>query len=126
MSSKSELVKSLIEHLSSKGFRITRARYEGYKEPEEITEFVPDVVAFDKENQLFHIAKGVECKELEDQDEISKIQFFSNMEMEDGTSKGKLVEFYIGIPKECQQQLEKILESYSINVENVHTVPVEN
>jgi len=126
LSDKPNLVKNLIEHLTSKKLNVTRARYQGYKEPEEITEFVPDIVAFDKENQLFHVAKAVECKDLDDQDEISKIQFFSNMEMEDGTSKGKLVEFYIGIPKECQSKLDKILDSYSINVENVHIIPVES
>lgn len=119
------MIKSLIDHLASKDLQITRAKYEGYKQPEEITEFVPDIVGFDKRSQLFHIGKVVNCDEMEEQEVISQLQYFSNMEMEDGTSKGKLIEFYIGVPKECSSEMEKHLDSYSINTENVHTIPIE-
>ncbi|NIP62610.1 MAG: hypothetical protein GWO15_07590 [Nitrosopumilaceae archaeon] len=119
------MVKNLIDYLTSKNLQITRAKYKGYKEPEEITEFVPDIVGFNKKSQLFHIGKVVNCDEMEDQEVISQLQYFSNMEMEDGTSKGKLIEFYIGVPKSCLSEMEKHLNSYSINTENVHIIPID-
>ena len=111
-----KIVKALIDYLDEKGFKTKCAAYEGYNQCEPIEERIPDVMGQNTQG-LLAIAEAKTCDDLiNDRDRTNDhLKTFSSREMVSGNSKGQTVPFYVCVPKECSDELHKILKELELD-----------
>ena len=113
------LTKKLIDNFNAKGFEISFADYGGYEKPYHVKNFRPDVVGWDKENQLYHIGKTLTDKqELQSAKTPLQLDELSSVMMTKGRSAGKLLPFYIAVPEKLKTKLENTLVDYTLSSRN--------
>ncbi|KAF6243841.1 hypothetical protein C6988_01360 [Nitrosopumilus sp. b1] len=118
-----DLVKGLIDKFDENGFEVICANYGEFKEPEEIQGVKPDVIAWDSENELYHLASVIEPEELTDEKTNRRVETLSNLMMSNGKSTRTRIPFYLGIPKQKSNQIEKFLDKN--NAEQTNIFPLE-
>ena len=118
-----DLVKGLIDKFDENGFEVLCANYGKFKEPEAIQGVKPDVIAWDSENELYHLASIVESEELSDKKISRRVETLSNLMMSHGKSTRTRIPFYLGVPKQKSDQIEKFLDKN--NVEQTNIFPLE-
>ena len=109
------IVLGLINHFKKKNFSIICAAYSGYSECDKQGRHEPDVVAKDSSG-LLHIGEAETCDSLRNEDTIEQFKDFSSRSM---TNDKRVVPFYIGIPKGCEDELLSVLKENSLTAENV-------
>jgi len=114
------LVKSIIDHMKTKGFQIKCASYKGFDQCDETKGHIPDVRGTNKEG-LNAIGEAKTCDDLDNERTEEQFKGFSNRVMTSGKSKGKDVPFYIAITKGCEKGLEETLKSLNLDKKsNIH------
>lgn len=117
------LVKNLIEHFKSSGLEIQYANYDGYEKPFVITRHAPDVIAYDRQNQLGYIGEAEMCNELSEQLAKEKFEDFSKKLMSRGKSEKARLPFFIAVPNECNSKIPQALRDLGIaNRDNIHVL----
>lgn len=108
------LVKSLIDHMKNKGFKIKCASYEGFDQCGETKEHIPDVRGTNDE-ELNAIGEAKTCDDLDSERTEEQFKIFSHREMTGGQSKGKAVPFYIAITEGCEDELGETLKKLGLD-----------
>ena len=121
--SNNNLVKGLIDKFDENGFEVICANYGEFKEPEPIQGVKPDVIAWDSENELYHLASVIEPKDSDAKKVSNHVETLSNLMMSHGKSTRTRIPFYLGIPKQKSNQLKKSLVDN--NVETTNIFPLE-
>jgi len=117
-----KLVKGLIEYLRQQGFETVCAAYENYTQCAAIQERVPDVMGKNAQG-LLAIGEAETCHDLDNDRTNDRLKLFSRCTMASGSLKGQAIPFYIGIPKDCIDQLKQRLTALGIDRKiNVHIV----
>jgi len=116
------LVKALIDYLSGLGFSTTCAAYDGFNPCAEIDKHIPDVEG-QNSDELIAIGEAKTCDDLDNERTTEQFKAFSHRQMSGGKSKGKVVPFYIAVPKGCEKKLEETLVNLNLSTkENIHRV----
>jgi len=108
------MVKKIIDKFESKDLRIKCADYTGYDTCEKTSNYIPDVRARDDSNELNYIGEAETCDTVKSDHTKEQIKAFSGRTMKDGKSKGAEVPFYIAVPKECESDLEEVLQELGL------------
>ena len=123
MTKSDSLVKGLIDKFDEHGFEIICANFGDFKEPEPIRGEKPDVIAWDSEDELYHLASAVEPDEIQNNRVGKKVEVLSNLMMSQGKSTRTRIPFYLGIPKQKSKQVTEFLGKSNLDPENV--IPLE-
>lgn len=119
------MVKNLANKFEGKGLEVLYANCEGYPDPTKIQGVVPDIVGWDAKQELYHLAIIANSKTIPSDKTKEKMTVLSNMMMGVGSSEGKRLPFYVGIPKGDSNDAEKELAVNSApSQENIHKVLV--
>lgn len=118
------LVKEIIDKFAHQGIEITSANYGGYNKPGVIRKFKPDIVGWDSDKHIFYfgtVATNEESlKRLETREKFSEI---SKCIMKDGKSQGQSCPYYIVVPKNELEKLQKTLLDIGISSKsNIHPI----
>ncbi|CAE6497471.1 MAG: hypothetical protein QXE84_07010 [Candidatus Nitrosotenuis sp.] len=117
------LVKSLIDHFTSNGLEIQYANYDGYEKPFVINRHAPDIIAFDRQNQLGYIGEVKTCSELVEQTTREQFEDFSNKLMKSGKSERVKLPLFIAVPHECESKIPQTLRDYKLDSrKNIHVI----
>lgn len=117
------LVKNLIDHFKGSGLEIQYANYEGYEKPFVITRHAPDVIAYDRKNQLGYIGEAEMCNELAEELAKEKLHDFSKKLMSRGKSEKTRLPFFIAVPDECKSKIPQALRDLGIaERDNIHVL----
>jgi len=108
------LVKSLIDYMKSKGFKITCASYEGVDQCSETKGHIPDTKGTNDAG-LNAYGEAKTCDDLDSERTKEQIKVFSNRVMTSGKSKDKDVPFYIAITKGCEDELGETLKKLGLD-----------
>jgi len=108
------MVKKIIDEFESKGLRIGCADYNGYNTCDKTNGYIPDVRAKDDSNELNYIGEAETCDTVKSDHTKEQIKAFSGRIMMDGKSKDTKVPFYIAVPKECESDLEEVLQELGL------------
>ena len=108
------LVKGLIDHFVGKGFEIPYANYPGYKKPFMINRHSPDVLAYDRKNNLFYIGEAKVCNELTDSLTREEFEDFPKSIMTQGKLSGTNMPFVICVPNECKTKIQETYRQFEI------------
>lgn len=108
------LLKNLIDHFESNGLEIQYANYDGYEKPFVINRHAPDVIAFDRQNQLGYIGEVKMCNELTEDRTKEQFEDFSKKLMRTGKSERTKLPFFIAVPNECTSKLPQTLKEIGL------------
>ena len=71
---------------------------------------VPDLIAYDRDNELIVVGQAVICSEVQTDELREKLLALGSLAMEEGISRSNVVPFHVAVPVECEAALKKILE----------------
>ena len=108
------LVKTLIEKFLKDGFKIRKASYPGFDEPEKAGRHEPDIRAYDDKEGINIIGEAKTCDDLTSNKSKEQFEDFSSRQMTAGKSEGKVVPFHVIVPETCEQQLAAVLQELGV------------
>ncbi|MFB5598284.1 MAG: hypothetical protein ACE5RJ_04630 [Nitrosopumilaceae archaeon] len=117
-----DLVKRLIEEFQSANLEITYANCEGYKKPEPINGYTPDVIAWDSEKEIYYLGTVADPANFNSKEMEDKIQTLSNLMMRKGNSTNTQIPYYIGIPRQHNSEISELIEQKILESDNVLTM----
>ena len=120
---KNEVVKDVIDRFEEKGLEVTHANFGGHRKPDEVQNVRPDVIAWDNDKDLYHIAAVTRAEVFDKADTIDKIKVLSNLMMGKGRSKDTRIPFYLAMPKGQLEKIDEKLDQYNLERKNV--LPME-
>jgi len=107
MTQTENLIANLVGKFNKEGLEVIYAKCNGYPDPVEVQGAVPDIVAWDSNNELYHFGVVADNQSISDEETRSKMDILAKMMMSRGTSEGKLLPFYLGITQEASEQADK-------------------
>jgi hypothetical protein len=120
------LVRELINKFSYQGIEVTAANFGGHSKPEAVRKYKPDIIGWDGEKHLYYFGTVVTNEEslnkLETREKFSEL---SKCVMKNGKSEGLNCPYYIVVPKQKYEKLQKTLYDIGISSKNnIHTIGV--
>ena len=101
------LVKGLVDYLTSKGWRVTHASgISGFEAPWQVDKYIPDLIA--ESNGVYALGEAETCESIASEHTAAQVDEFSNRIMKNG---GAAVPFFIVVPKVCFGRLEELLRT---------------
>lgn len=116
---KSFLVRGLIENFEHKGFEILYANYDRFNKPKKIMNYQPDVIAWDSENEVYHLGAATDYEEIEQSKTNSKLDTLANMSMAAGKSLNSRVPLYLAVPFESSKKISDLIIKSNLPDENI-------
>lgn len=114
------LVKHVINKFQEKGLDVLYAKCDGYPDPVEIKNVVPDVVGWDPHKELYHLGLVANSPNVISDLTLEKINILAGMMMSTGTSEGKRLPFYLGFPKDSANDVNRHLQKIdAVTQENI-------
>jgi len=117
--SKSFLVRGLIENFEHKGFEVLYANYDRFKKPKKIMNYQPDVIAWDSENEMYHLGAATNSDEIKQSRADSKLDTLANMSMAAGRSRNSRVPLYLAVPFESSKKISDLIIKSNLPDENI-------
>ncbi|MCV0401325.1 MAG: hypothetical protein K5777_05040 [Nitrosopumilus sp.] len=110
MTENEDMVKNLAECFQTKGLQVLTAKCGDFDEPPEIQGVKPDVIGWDSENEVYHLAIVADSDTIDNDSTQEKINVLSKQAMGTGPSCGKRLPFYVGTTKDADAVVDKKLE----------------
>jgi len=110
------LVKGLIDHFDSKGFKIVSADYENFEKCQTIGSHEPDVIAYHLDDDIYNIGEAKTCEELDSEKTREQFEDFGNTVVNKIGFERKFLPFCIAVPKRCMEKLEIRIEECGLSL----------
>lgn len=110
MTENDDMVKNLAECFQTKGLQILTANCDNFDDPPVIQGVKPDVICWDSNNEVYHLAIVADSNTINNDSIQEKINVLSKQAMGPGPSSGKRLPFYVGTTKDADVVVGKKLE----------------
>ena len=111
-----KLVKNLIDHFDSNGFKIISANYGDYEKCDVIGSHEPDVVAYHMDNDTYQIGEAKTCDELDTEKTREQFEDFANAVIDKIGLEREFIPFCIAVPKKCITKLEQTIKECGLSL----------
>lgn len=123
MTENDDMVKNLAECFQTKGLQVLTATCDSFEEPPVIQGVKPDVIGWDPENEVYHLAIVADSNTINNDSIQEKINVLSKQAMGQGPSSGKRLPFYVGTTKDADTTVGKKLEGIDpVSKENTQKI----
>jgi len=112
-----DMVQSMAEKFQNKGLEVLYAKCNGYPNPTNVQGVEPDVVGWDPDKELYHLAIVADSETISTDPTQEKMTILAKMMMGVGTSEGERLPFYVGVTEDASNTADKKLDENNLTTQ---------